>query len=150
MKEAQQLSNMIELACQRNNGQFDKGGQPYILHCLKVMHYVKSEDLEVKAIAVGHDLIEDTFDHVHPGMMFLINRGFSDGVIHGILAMTKRPGRTYDQYKEQVKSNQDAILVKMAELRHNSDIRRLKGVERKDIDRVAKYHAFYLELRELS
>jgi len=48
-----------------------------------------------------------------------------------------------------VMSNQDAIKVKMADLRHNSDIRRLKGVTEKDIARVAKYHQFYLELQNL-
>ena len=35
----------------------------------------------------------------------------------------------------------------MADLRHNSDIRRLKGVTQKDIDRIAKYNRFYLEIQ---
>jgi hypothetical protein len=43
--------------------------------------------------------------------------------------------------------NPDARIVKMADLRHNSDIRRLKGVTQKDITRIAKYHEFYLELK---
>jgi hypothetical protein len=30
----------------------------------------------------------------------------------------------------------------------NTDIRRLKGVRQKDIERTIKYHAFYLELEE--
>jgi len=38
--------------------------------------------------------------------------------------------------------------VKMADLRHNSDIRRLKGVSEKDIARIAKYHKFFLELKD--
>ena len=63
--------------------------------------------------------------------------------------MGMRDGQTFEQYKEQVKANHDAVLVKMADLRHNSDIRRLKGVTQKDIERVARYHQFYLELREL-
>ena len=50
---------------------------------------------------------------------------------------------------KNVKSNPDAIRVKMQDLRHNSDIRRLKGITEKDIKRIEKYHAFYMELKEL-
>jgi hypothetical protein len=50
---------------------------------------------------------------------------------------------------ERIKQNPDAIRVKLADLRHNSDIRRLKGVTEKDIKRIAKYHSMYLELKEL-
>lgn len=147
---AQQLSNMIELATQRHNGQFDKCGQPYILHCLKVMHYTESDDLEIKAMAVGHDLIEDTFPNAASGMAFLQARGFSDRVVAGIVALTKIEGEPYESYKARVKANPDAVLVKMADLRHNSDIRRLKGIGPKDTERIAKYHQFYMELKEVA
>lgn len=120
-----------------------------MLHVLKVMHYTKSDDVEVQCIALGHDLIEDTFKTVEDGVMALVNHGFSDRVISGIVALTKIDGEDYEQYKERVKANSDAVLVKMADLRHNSDIRRLKGVTDKDIRRVEKYHKFYLELSNL-
>ncbi len=45
-------------------------------------------------------------------------------------------------------ANPDAIKVKMADLRHNSDITRLKGIRDKDIERMVKYQKFYLELKE--
>lgn len=45
-----------------------------------------------------------------------------------------------------VKSNPDSVRVKIEDLRHNSDIRRLKGVTDKDIARIRRYHEFYLEL----
>jgi hypothetical protein len=57
------------------------------------------------------------------------------------------PGESYDQYKERVFANPDAMKVKMADLRHNTDIRRLKGVTEKDIIRMEKYNRFYLELQ---
>ena len=145
-----QLSNMLIIATQRHDGQFDKGGKPYILHPLKVMHYLRSEDEELQCIALGHDVIEDTFDSVGEGIMFLNSRGFSQRVVQGILALTKRPDQTFENYKRQVMANKDAILVKMADLRHNSDIRRLKGVGQKDIERIEKYHRFYLELKEMA
>ena len=52
----------------------------------------------------------------------------------------------YDEYKEKVFKNPDAMKVKLADLRHNTDIRRLKGVSEKDIERMAKYNRFYLEI----
>lgn len=144
-----QLANMLMIATQRHDGQFDKGGKPYILHPLKVMHYLKTDDEELQCIALGHDLIEDTFDGMGDGVRFLQSRGFSNRVIDGICSLTKRKGESYDQYKAVVKANPDAVLVKMADLRHNCDIRRLKGVTPKDIERIERYHKFYLELKEV-
>ena len=144
--KGKQLSRMLVIATQRHEGQFDKGGVPYILHPLKVMHYVRSDD-EVQCIALGHDLVEDTFPNVAEGVAFLRYHGFSERVIAGIVALTKVPGESFEAYKERVKANPDAVQVKMADLRHNSDIRRLKGVREKDIARIVKYHQFYLELK---
>ena len=59
------------------------------------------------------------------------------------------PGETYDEYKVRVFENRDAMLVKVADLRHNTDIRRLKGVTQKDIERTAKYYEFYAQLQVL-
>jgi len=39
------------------------------------------------------------------------------------------------------------MRVKMADLRHNTDIRRLKGVTQKDLDRLEKYNRFFMELQ---
>lgn len=137
------LGTAIRIAVEAHDGQFDKGGNPYILHPLKVMHYTKSSDEEVLAIAVLHDAIEDNKDITYE---YLIREGLSQRIILGIMALTKVPGQTFEQYKEGVKANPDAVVVKMADLRHNSDIRRLKGVSQKDIDRIAKYQRFYMEL----
>lgn len=37
----------------------DKGGKPYILHCLRVMNSVDQNDEELMIIAVLHDVAED-------------------------------------------------------------------------------------------
>lgn len=137
------LGIAIRIAVEAHEGQFDKGGNPYILHPLKVMHYCKSEDQELLAIAVLHDSVEDNKEITYE---YLIKQGLSQRIILGIAALTKVPGESYDQYKAKVKANPDAVKVKMADLRHNSDIRRLKGISQKDIDRVAKYQQFYMEL----
>lgn len=145
MSPEQQLNRMLVLATQRHDGQFDKGGWPYILHCLKVMHYTRTRDFLLMSIAVGHDLFEDTDTTAEE----LRQMGFDERVIRGIEALTKIPGQTNREYLERVKANPDAIRVKLADLRHNSDIRRLKGVTEKDLRRVEKYQKMYLELVEL-
>lgn len=142
MAKGEMLNKMLVLATNRHAGQFDKGGNPYILHPLKVMYYLKSDDEELQCIALAHDLVEDT-DTTYAELREL---GFTERVIAGIDALTKRRGESYDEYKVRVKSNKDAVKVKMQDLRHNSDIRRLKGVTENDIARAAKYHAFFLEL----
>lgn len=145
MKKGESLSKMLALVVERHAGQFDKGGAPYALHVLKVMHYTKTDDEELQCIALGHDVIEDT-DTTYAELREL---GMTDRIIRGIDNLTKRPGETLDEYKIRVKSSPDSIRVKMADLRHNSDIRRLKGVTEKDVRRMIKYHEFFLELKEL-
>lgn len=140
------LNEMLVLVTTEFDGVYDKGGMPYVLHCLTVMHYMKSDDEELLMIALGHDLVED---RKHITYAYLRERGFSERVIAGIAALTKVPGETSDEYMAKIKVNSDAIRVKLADLRHNSDIRRLKGVTEKDIRRVEKYHKMYLELKSL-
>lgn len=149
--KGQALNKMLVLITNSFNGIFDKGGQPYVLHCLKVMHYLKTEDEELQCMGLGHDYIEDIHNgDVIAGRLALEALGFSERIINGIIALTKIPGETYEGYKAGIRANPDAIKVKMCDLRHNSDIRRLKGIRPKDIERLAKYNAFYLELKELT
>lgn len=144
MKKGEMLAKMLVIATNAHDGQFDRGGQPYILHPLKVMHYLKSDDEELQCIALGHDVIEDTSVTYKD----LRDAEISERVIGAIRALTKVPGQTLDEYKEAVFANTDAMQVKMADLRHNSDIRRLKGVTEKDLTRIEKYHRFYLEIQQ--
>jgi GTP diphosphokinase / guanosine-3',5'-bis(diphosphate) 3'-diphosphatase len=139
------LDSMLILATTAHAGTFDKGGKPYILHPITVMHKLRSNDEELLCIALGHDLLEDTYVTIET----LKESGMSNRVISGILAMTKVDGESYEDYKAKVKGNSDAVRVKMEDLRHNSDLRRLKDVRPKDIERMANYMAFYKELTSL-
>lgn len=143
MKRGEMLDKMLHIVVNAHHGQFDKGGNPYILHPLKVMHYLKTDDEELMCMALGHDVIEDT----NVTYKDLRESGISERVIAGIRALTKVPGETYDEYKDRVFASPDAMRVKMADLRHNTDIRRLKGVTDKDIARIAKYQTFYMEIK---
>ena len=137
------LDKMLVIATNAHAGQFDRGENPYILHPLRVMSYLNTDDEELMCTALGHDVIEDTKITYRD----LRDAGISERVIAGIRALTKLPGQTYDEYKEGVFASVDAMRVKMADLRHNTDIRRLKGISEKDIERMVKYQKFYLELQ---
>ena len=143
MKKGELLGKVLVLATNAHAGQFDRGGNPYILHPLKVMHYLKSDDEELQCMALLHDVIEDT----KTTWKDLEEIGCTPRIIAAVKALTKMPGQSYDEYKEVVFKNPDAMRVKMADLRHNTDIRRLKGISQKDVDRLAKYNRFFLELQ---
>ena len=143
MKKGELLGKVLVLATNAHAGQFDRGGNPYILHPIKVMHYLKTDDEELQCIALLHDVIEDT----KTTWQDLQDIGCTARVIAGVRVLTKMPGQTYDEYKNEVFANLDAMRVKSCDLRHNTDIRRLKGITQKDIDRMAKYNQFYLEIQ---
>lgn len=144
-KKGELLNKMLVLATNSHSSQFDKGGNPYILHPLAVMQLLGDADEEVRCIALGHDIVEDC------GVTYsqLRSLGFTERIIEGIRCLTKVPGETHDEYKTKVESNDDSIRVKICDLTHNTDIRRLKGVSAKDMARMEKYFHFYMELINL-
>jgi (p)ppGpp synthase/HD superfamily hydrolase len=144
MKTGTMLSAAILLATNAHAGQYDKAGQPYILHPLKVLHYTKSTDEELQCIAVLHDVVEDC----DVSWEDLVRAGMSDRVIRGVMALTKQRGQSYDEYKSLVFANADAMRVKLVDLRHNSDIRRLKGISERDKARILRYHEFAFEIQQ--
>ena len=153
MKSGEMLSKAILIATQAHAGQFDKGGKPYILHPLTVLHKVGQVSEEVQCIAVLHDVIEDcTGKIIHIdghqvtiSFAMLAEQGMTVGVVEGVRALTKMPGQTYEEYQHAVLSNHSSMLVKLEDLRTNSDLRRMKSktIGEKDVQRVAKYMAFY-------
>jgi (p)ppGpp synthase/HD superfamily hydrolase len=108
------------------------------MHCLEVMRLANSNDEELNCIALGHDLIEDTDVTIE----FLLEN-FTVRIALGISGLTKEPNSTYEEYLNGVAMNSDTILVKLCDLRHNSDIRRLKGLTEKDFERMKKYQNAY-------
>jgi (p)ppGpp synthase/HD superfamily hydrolase len=140
----QMLNAALKFAAEKHDGQYDKAGMPYIFHVLKVMHYLKTDDEELMCIAVLHDVIEDT----NATRRDLQDIGMTDRVMKAVHLLTKRENEPNDLYLKFISMNKDAILVKMADLRHNMDIRRLKGVTEKDLQRLAKYAKSYEYLKE--
>lgn len=147
MKHAS-LDTMLKLVAIKFHGKFDKGGVPYVMHCIEVMNGVKHLGYKAMMIGLGHDLIEDT-DITVLDLRFL---NFHPDVVSGIESMTHKEGDSYDDYIKQIISSTVAhytVPVKMADLRHNMDITRLKDTRPKDYDRLVKYAKAYKRLEVL-
>ena len=132
MKKSQS-EKAYEIAKRAHLGQVDKAGEDYIKHPQKVASFVKSD--EEKAVAYLHDVIEDT----ELTLEDLYEYGFSKEVIEAVDIITKKRGEDYQSYLNSVKKNKLARAVKLADLRHNSDLTRLTKVTEKDVKRKEEY-----------
>ena len=137
------LNKAVLIAAQGHLNQMDKGGNPYILHPLYVMHKVRHFGEDFMITAVLHDIVEDT-DWTIEGLK---SEGFNSDVLTALDLLTHKDGQSYWDYIDAISRNQIATRVKMADLTHNSKISRLKGVREKDIKRMEKYHKAYLMLK---
>lgn len=123
----------LQIALDAHKEQEDKGGQPYILHPLRVMHNVTSNN--EKIVAILHDVIEDssyTFSD-------LAEQGISKECIEALMVLTHNPNVPYMDYITNIAKNNIAIQVKLADLKDNSDLSRLLKITQKDKDRAKKY-----------
>lgn len=144
------LGRAIKIASDAFDGVKDKGGQPYILHCLRVMYNLNSDDEELNCIAVLHDFVEDVYEqNPQEGLMFLQKNGMSGRVIQALNLLTHRRTTSYDDYIKGISFSTDATKVKLADLKDNSDITRLKGLTKKDFDRMEKYHRSFIYLSKI-
>ena len=128
------LERAIGIAVEAHKGQLDKGGNPYILHPLRVMMSVDFE-LE-KIVAVLHDVVEDsnwTFEA-------LLAEGFSIEVIEALKSVTKNSdNEDYDSFIQRAIGNSIGRKVKIADIRDNLDVTRIPDIGEKDVQRISKY-----------
>lgn len=128
------LERAIVIAAEGHSGAKDKGGEPYILHPLRLMLNLSS--LEERIVAVLHDVCEDC-----PGWTLerLRAEGFSDRVIIALDSVTKRPGEDFETFIKRAAADPIGRRVKLADLQHNSDISRIPAPTDSDLQRIAKY-----------
>ena len=127
------IEKAIIIAVSAHQGQVDKGGNPYILHPLAVM--LSLEDEIERICAVLHDVIEDT----DITLEYLKNEGFSNEVLTALDALSRRKDESYDEFIDRIINNKIACHVKLADLKHNMDLSRIKQPSQKDYDRIKKY-----------
>lgn len=138
------LNKALIIAASAHDGQKDRAGVNYMIHVLTVMQNLGSDaDEELRCMALLHDVVEDTDWTIDD----LRNEGFSERVLAGVKAVTKVAGQNMKEYKAGIFANKDAMLVKKADLTHNSDLSRLGGkVSDKDMVRNQKYLQFIAEI----
>lgn len=132
MKSSQE-EKARSIAVDAHKGQTDKAGRPYIEHPRYVASVVSGD--EAKAAAWLHDVVEDT----EITLGDLSDAGISDAVIEAVGLLTHRDGVPYMDYIRSIKGNAIARQVKLADLRHNSDLGRLPNPTDGDRRRRERY-----------
>ena len=125
----------MRIAYDAHKDQVDKSGVPYIYHPI---HLAEQMDDEISiCVALLHDVVEDT------GITFsaLAAQGISDQVIEALQLLKNYDAIPYMDYVQKIKDSRNyaAIVVKLADLRHNSDALRLDKVDEKAVLRLEKY-----------
>lgn len=141
------LTKAIKIAAIAFENDYDKGGKPYIMHLLYVMHKVKHLGETAMICAIFHDLIEDKEEEGYD-YDYLYNQGFSNEIIVILQLLTHRPDTSYMDYIKALSVHPIAKAIKKADLEHNSKVSRLKGLRKKDFDRLEKYCIAYQYLSE--
>ena len=112
--------------------QKDKSGRCYIFHPINVALGVKG--IRTKTVALLHDVLEDSDLYNIKDFSFL-----DEEQMEAILLLTHSANEEYFNYINKVKTNKIALAVKLSDLRHNSNLKRLKTITEKDINRRNKY-----------
>ena len=138
----EQTKKAIKLSFQAHAGQLDRCGIPYVTHPLHLAEQMPDEDCTVAALL--HDVVEDT-DY---SLEDLRRMDFPPRALEAVALLTHDPAEPYLDYVARLKQNPVARTVKLADLRHNSDLTRLDTVTERDLARVEKYAAALRLLEE--
>lgn len=132
----------LKLCFEAHKNQQDKSGLPYVFHPFHLAEQMKDENTTI--VALLHDIVEDTPCTIDE----LRNIGFDNQIIEAISIMTHNESVPYMEYIRQIKPNPIAKAVKLADLKHNSDLTRLDMITEKDLKRVEKYQTAISILNE--
>ena len=123
----------MKLCFEAHKNQVDKSGMPYIFHPFHLAEQMADENTTI--VALLHDVIEDT-DYTLDNLK---NMGFSCVVCDALSYLTHDDAVPYLEYIKNIKKSKIATAVKLADLKHNSDLTRLDCVTEKDLFRIEKY-----------
>jgi (p)ppGpp synthase/HD superfamily hydrolase len=120
-------SELVKKACvlmfEAHKNDFDKGGYPYVFHPFYLA--TQMEDEASTCVALLHDVIEDHGDEYT--YTDLESAGFPKEVLDALHLLTHADGVAYMDYVKALAENPIARKVKLADLKHNLDSRRLSG-----------------------
>ena len=143
MLYSQNIKKAVNIAFKAHEGQYDKGGYPYIMHSLHLAEEMTTENEVITALL--HDVLEDS----EISLDFIKEQGFSEDVTNALVSLTRRKDEEYSEYIKRIKNTGGiALSVKKADLRHNMALERLENLTEKDKERLIKYKVSYKELTE--
>ena len=125
----------MKLCFEAHKDQTDKSGLPYVFHPFHVAEQMQDEKTTI--VALLHDVVEDTFYTLQD----LLAMGFNQEVLDAIALMTHDKNMPYMEYVAKIRENPIARAVKLADLRHNSDLTRMDEITETELKRVEKYKA---------
>ena len=123
----------LKLCFEAHKEQVDKSGMPYVFHPFHLAEQMNTEETTI--VALLHDLVEDTDYTIED----LVDMGFDKSITDAIALMTHADNVAYMDYVRAIKDNPIAKTVKLADLKHNSDLTRLETVDEKALSRREKY-----------
>jgi (p)ppGpp synthase/HD superfamily hydrolase len=138
------LERAIMIAVEAHKGQTDKGGEPYVLHALRVMLGIPNSSSEERIVGVLHDVIEDCEEW---SFGRLRGEGFSEEIIQALDSVTRREGESYDEFLARARSNPIGLRVKLADLEDNCIIGRIPQPSERDFKRIERYRNAIIFLR---
>lgn len=121
------------LCFEAHKDQVDKSGLPYVFHPFHIAEQMPDELTTVTALL--HDVVEDT----PYTFSSLAEMGFPPEVLAALQLLTHDDDTPYLSYVARLKENPIARSVKLADLRHNSDLSRLNTVDDQALQRAQKY-----------
>ena len=123
----------LKLCFEAHKEQVDKSGMPYVFHPFHLAEQMNTEETTI--VALLHDLVEDTDYTIED----LVDMGFDKSITDAIALMTHADNVAYMDYVRAIKDNPIAKTVKLADLKHNSDLTRLDTIDGKALSRREKY-----------
>ena len=123
----------LKLCFMAHRDQLDKSGIPYVFHPFHLAEQMQDENTTI--VALLHDVVEDTQFTLDD----LSGMGFEKEVVDAISLLTHDKTVPYMEYVKKIKANPIAKAVKLADLRHNSNLTRLDEVDEKALKRKEKY-----------
>lgn len=123
----------LKLCFEAHKDQVDKSGMPYVFHPFHLAEQMKDEVTTV--VALLHDVVEDT-EYTPADLKAM---GFSEAVTDALALLTHDPEVPYMEYVLCIKDNPIARAVKLADLKHNSDLSRTDKVDANTLARREKY-----------
>lgn len=134
------IEQSLEVALKAYTGQKDKAGKTYILHPLRIMAQMETE--QEMAVALLHDVIEDSTYTADD----LLKLQIPAEVVDAVQCLTRVRGETYDEFIDRVLKNPIASKIKKADIEDNINVLRLKSLATADLERIAKYHQAWQRL----